>query len=156
LTNLLARHAQTRFDTLEHINIHALLGLEEAHGAAAAQWTLQNLNASYTVHENGEPHRVGSFTEHKQAIFPAGLGQRRVYCFNLADQHVVTRTLNLPSVSTWVTFDPALMARVMAFMRWSGLSKLLRDSWIINAIVKMSTTKVLNKMRQLHDLPGVS
>ncbi len=139
LTNLLARHAQAQFEDLHHVDIHGFLGLGEAHGAAAARWTLQNLNASYTVRENGRPRRVSSFGEHKQAGFPDGLGQRRVYRFNLADQHVLTRTLNLTSVSTWITFDPVLFARLMAFMHRSGLSKLLRYRWVEDAIVKMST-----------------
>lgn len=139
LTNLLARHAQAQFETLHHVEIHGLVGLGEAHGAAAAHWTLQNLNANYTVRENGRTRQVSSFGEHKQAHFPEGLGRRRVYRFNLADQHVVVRTLGLTSVSTWITFDPVLFAWLMAFMRWSGLSKLLRYRWIEDAIVKMST-----------------
>lgn len=139
LTNLLARHAQAQFEILHHVDIHGLVGLGEAHGVAAAHWTLQNLNANYTVRENGQPRRVNSFGEHKQAGFPDGLGHQRVYRFNLADQHVLTRTLDLPSVSTWITFDPVPFARLMAFMRWSGLSKLLRYRWVEDAIVRMST-----------------
>jgi saccharopine dehydrogenase-like NADP-dependent oxidoreductase len=139
LTNLLARQAQAQLETLHHIDIHGFLGLGEAHGAAAARWTLQNLNANYTVCENGRPRQVSSFGEHKRAYFPDGLGYRRVYRFNLADQHVVVRTLDLISVSTWVTFDPILFTSLMAFMRQSGLSKLLRYRRVEDAIVKMST-----------------
>ncbi|MFZ1395311.1 MAG: saccharopine dehydrogenase NADP-binding domain-containing protein [Candidatus Promineifilaceae bacterium] len=139
LTNLLIRHIQTQFENLHQADIHIFLGLGEAHGAAPARWTLQNLNASFTVQENGKSRQVSSFGEHKIVRFSHGLGERQVYRFNFADQHVVTRTLNLASVSTWVTFDPALMTRLMAFMCQTGLSKLLRYQWIEAMTVKLST-----------------
>lgn len=139
LTNLLVRYAQTQLDTVYHADIHLFLGLGEAHGTAAARWTLQNLNASYPVRENGTQRQVSSFGESKLVHFPNGDGQRRVYRFNFADQHVVARTLNLASVSTWVTFDPAASASLMNFLRQTGLSKLLRYQWIENVIAKMST-----------------
>jgi saccharopine dehydrogenase-like NADP-dependent oxidoreductase len=139
LTNLLVRHAQTQFDSLHRADINIFLGLGEAHGAAATHWTLQNLNASYTVQENGIPRQVGSFEEHKIVHFPDGLGKWRVYRFNFADQHVVTRTLNLDSVSTWMTFDPAGLARLMAVLRQTGLSKLFRYQWARKLSARLST-----------------
>ncbi|HID54050.1 MAG TPA: saccharopine dehydrogenase [Anaerolineae bacterium] len=139
LTNLLVRHAQSQFDSLQQVDIYGFLGLGEPHGPEATRWTLRRLNDSYTVRENGQPRQVGSFTEHKQVQFPDGIGERRVYRFNLADQHVVMRTLDVPSVSTWLTFDPPSTAQLMAFMRRSGLAKLLRYRWVEELIVKMST-----------------
>lgn len=140
LTNLLARHAQEQFAPLQQVDIHVFLGLGEAHGAAATRWTLKNLNASYMVRENDKTRQVRSFGASKQALFPHGLGRRRVYRFNLADQHVLSRTLDLPSVSTWIAFDPPSTTKLMAFMRRSGLSKLLRYRWIENAVVQAATT----------------
>ncbi len=139
LTNLLAKYVQTQFDNIHQINIHILLGLGDAHGAAATRWTVQNLNADYTIRENGKPRQVSSFVEHKLAYFPDDFRKKEVYRFNLADQHVVTRTLDLPSVSTWITFDPNSSAILMAFLRRSGLSKLLRYQWVEAITVKLST-----------------
>jgi saccharopine dehydrogenase-like NADP-dependent oxidoreductase len=138
LTNLLVRHAQTQFESLQHVDIQVFLGLGEAHGAEATRWTLRSLNDSYTVREKDQPLLVSSFGAQKQVQFPDSIGSRRVYLFNLADQHVVTRTLNLPSVSTWLTFDPAALAQMMAFMRRSGLAKLLRYRWLEELVIKMS------------------
>lgn len=139
LTNLLVRQAQSQFDKLNRVDIYAFLGLGEAHGPEATRWTLARLNDSYAVRENGQLRQVGSFTEHKDVQFPGGIGKRHVYRFNLADQHVVRRTLNVPSASTWLTFDPASSAQLMAFMRYSGLAKLLRYRWVEELIIKMST-----------------
>jgi len=138
LTNLLARHLQVQFDRLDQVDIHIFLGLGEVHGAGAARWLLKNLNASYTVRMDGKPLRVTSFGEKRIVTFPNGLGQRRAYRFNIADQHVLTRTLDLPSVSTWVTFDPSITATTMAFMRWSGLSRLLRYQRVEDIVVGLS------------------
>jgi len=141
LTNLLTRHLQSQFDRLDQVDIHVFLGLGEAHGAgeAAARWLLHNLNASYTVRRDGKPLQVGSFSEKKVVTCPNGLGRRPVYRFNIADQHVLTRTLDLPSVSTWVTFDPPTTNIMMSFMRWSGLSKFLRYQRVEDVVVGLST-----------------
>ncbi len=139
LTNLLVRHLQTQFDSLQQMDIYGFLGLGEAHGAEATRWTLRSLNDSYTVREEGQLLQVGSFSEQKQVHFPDRIGKRYVYRFNLADQHVVTRTLNVSSVSTWLTFDPPSSAQMMAFLRWSKLSKLLRYKWLEELLIKMST-----------------
>lgn len=138
LTNLLARYAQTKFDTLNRIDIQILLGMGEAHGSAATRWTIQNLSADYTVFENGVPRPVRSFAEHRSAYFPDSLGKRDVYRFDFSDQHVIARTLNVPSVSTWITFDPASTATLMAFFCRTGLSKLLRYKWLEDMTVKLS------------------
>lgn len=139
VTNLLARHAQMQFDNLQHVDIHGFLGLGEMHGAAASRWTLKNLNANYTVRENGKSRLVSSFSEHKKVTFPGDLGIQRVYRFNLADQHVLIRTLDLPSVSTWITFDPVASTQLMAFMRRTGFSKLLQYAWVNEVMIKVST-----------------
>lgn len=138
LTNLLAKYAQMQFDSVHQVDIHILLGLSDAHGSAATRWTVQNLNANYTILVNGSPRQVGSFVERKPVDFPEALGKREVYRFNLADQHVLTRTLHLPSVSTWITFDPSSSATLMAFLRRTGLSKLLCYQWVEDLTVKLS------------------
>lgn len=100
LTNLLAKYAQTRFDVPQRVDIYIFLGMGEAHGSAATRWTIQNLNADYTVSENGVLRQVSSFVDHRSVNFPDSLGKREVYRFNFSDQHVIARTLDIPTVST--------------------------------------------------------
>jgi saccharopine dehydrogenase (NAD+, L-lysine forming) len=126
LSNLLAGHAQAQFDAVEQLDIHVLLGLGENHGEAATRWTLQNLNAAYPILERGASRPVGSFTEAKAVRFPGAAGRYTAYRFNLADQHVLARTMDVPSVSSWLAFDPPWMTGLLAFLRWSGLSRLLQ------------------------------
>lgn len=138
ITNLLTRFLQNRFDTAHQADIYILLGLGEAHGSAATRWTMQNLNSNYTVHQNGQPRQVGSFSEQKMISFLSEASQQPVYRFNFADQHVLTRTVKLPSISTWITFDPQVSATAMWLLRRTNLSKLLRWQWVEDVMVKLA------------------
>lgn len=137
LTNLLARHAHAQFDELEQLDIHILLGLGEAHGEAAIRWMVENMNTDFTVLEQGDEKRVHSFADGRQTTFLGKLGRRTTYRFSFADQHVLTRTLNIPTVSMRLAFDSALMTSLMAAAQKVGLFKLLRYPRLKNALVKM-------------------
>ena len=60
---------------------------------------------------------------------PGQRGERPAYRFNFADQHVIGRTLNVPSVSTWVRFDGRLLTWLFAKSSQFGLGRLLRSRW---------------------------
>lgn len=53
LTNLLAAYAATTLDDIEHLDIFVMLGMGDAHGDAAIQWTLENINTEFSVLEKG-------------------------------------------------------------------------------------------------------
>ncbi len=137
MTNLLARYAQSQFDDLQRLDIYALLGLGEVHGEAAVRWTVENLNATFTVQENGETRQVKSFEDGKQTVFPGKLGKRTAYRFDFSDQHVLPRTLGVNSVSMRLAFDSALATHLMAFYKKIGLFGLLRYRWAQDALVKL-------------------
>ncbi|MFQ5433240.1 MAG: saccharopine dehydrogenase family protein [Anaerolineae bacterium] len=137
LTNLLARYAQSRFDQLEHLDIHLLLGLGEKHGEAAVRWMVENMNADFTVMENGMKKPVRSFADGVQTRFPGKLGRRTTYRFDFSDQHVLPRTLTIPSVSMRIAFDSALITNFMAIAKKLGLFGLLRYRWAQDALVKL-------------------
>ena len=137
LTNLLARYAQSQFDELENLDIHILLGLGEAHGEAAVRWMVENLNNDFTVMENGVEKPVRSFADGKQTRFPGKLGKRTTYRFDFSDQHVLPRTLGIPSVSMRIAFDSALMTHFMAVMKTIGLFGLLHYQWAQDTLVKL-------------------
>lgn len=139
LSNLLASHAQAHFDAVEHLDVHVLLALGENHGEAAARWTLQNLNATYPILDHGASRRVGSFTEAKAVRFPGAAGRYTAYRFNLAEQHVLVRTMSVPSVSSWLAFDPPWMTGLLAFLRRSGLSRLLQYRWLEDLGVRLAS-----------------
>jgi saccharopine dehydrogenase (NAD+, L-lysine forming) len=147
ISNLLVGHARAQFDALERLDIHVLLGLGEKHGEAATRWTLQNLNATYSIRDQGASRTVGSFAEAKAVRFPGGAGRSTAYRFNLAEQHVLARTMSVPSVSSWLAFDPPWMTGLLAFLRRSGLSRLLQVRWLEDAGVRLTAAMRLGSDR---------
>ncbi len=68
LTNLLTKHCQSKLPDMTYADIYVLIGLGEVHGNAALQWTFDNLNKEFTVHDNGGTKRMRSFEDGKQTI----------------------------------------------------------------------------------------
>lgn len=77
LTNMLAKQGKQRLDTARLADIYVLLGLGEAHGRAAIEWTIDNLAADFSVLEYGRKRQVASFTEGKKRVFPPHLDNGR-------------------------------------------------------------------------------
>lgn len=137
LTNLLARHAADRMDRTDTVDISIMLGLGDQHGDAAIQWTIDNLGAAYTVTQEGRRKEVTGFADGKATFFGAGLGRRKAYRFNFSDQHVLPRTLGLPTVSTRLCFDSAATTGLLAGMGRLGLFRLLKLPPVRKAAVKL-------------------
>ncbi|WP_394706010.1 saccharopine dehydrogenase family protein [uncultured Martelella sp.] len=113
LTNLLVKAAAAELDTIERARIGILLGIGDAHGPAAIDWTLHNFKKT----------RPGTI-EH----LPFGDPPRQypVLPFDFADQHVLRRTLKIADVQTFMTFDTPLLSRVMfAVLRRVAASAML-------------------------------
>jgi saccharopine dehydrogenase (NAD+, L-lysine forming) len=137
LTNLLAGYAMSRVEAVQHIDLFILLGLGEKHGEAAVQWTVANLNTEFGIRDAEGPRRVRTFHEGKTTLFPEGLGTRRAYRYDFSDQHVIPRTLNIDSASTWLCFESALMTGLLAISERLRILTLLRFRTIRNVLVSM-------------------
>lgn len=136
VTNLLVRAAGAHIDEVLEADITVMLGLGEKHGKAAVEWTVDQLNASYHVIENGKPVLVRSFTDGKSTDFGPKLGKRKAYRFHFSDQHAVARTLGIPTVSTRLCLDSRFMTGLMSLARNIGMFRLLRIPSIRNGAVK--------------------
>ncbi len=126
LTNLIAAQAMKALGRTHRIDIFIQLGLGDRHGKAAIAWMLDNLDATYNVREAGQHLSVRSFGESRRVHFP---GQRVVstaYRFNFSDQQVLTRTLSVPSVSTWMCFESRFWTWLLAAGVRAGLGRLMR------------------------------
>lgn len=140
LTNLLAAHAVTAFDQIQNLEIFVMLGMGDAHGDAAIQWTLDNIHADFTVLENGIEKAVRSFEDGKRIGLP-GIGQRTAYRFNFPDQHSLPKTLGVDSVSSRLCFDLEVVTKAFAALKGAGLLRLLHNGW-----VKDLSIQVLKKL----------
>lgn len=136
ITNLLVREASMHMDKTEEANITVMLGLGEKHGKAAVEWTVDQMNTSYDVMQQGQLTRVQSLSDGKWIDFGGELGRRAAYRFAFSDQLAAAQTLHIPTVSTRLCLDSRWITRTLSIARRAGLLKLLRFGWIRNAVVK--------------------
>lgn len=138
LTNLLARHCKDVLGNVRDLDIYVMLGLGEAHGEAAVRWTLVNLDRRFEIRRAGVPRMVDSFEDPKRTVFPGKYGRRTAYLFDFADQHVVARTLDVENVATRLCFDSALMTRLVALLKRTGLLGVLTRPELLNVLVPLA------------------
>ncbi|WP_342419721.1 saccharopine dehydrogenase NADP-binding domain-containing protein [Paenibacillus sp. FSL H8-0168] len=136
LTNLLALQATQLMDQTDELNISLMLGLGDRHGQAAIEWTVDQIHADLEVIEQGRPVTRKSFTDGIVADFGAGVGRHRAYRFPFSDQQTLPRTLKVPTVSTRLCFDSRLTTRLLAGLRTIGVSGLLRQKTVRDAVVR--------------------
>ncbi|WP_021781556.1 saccharopine dehydrogenase family protein [Myxococcus hansupus] len=138
LTQLLAAQAVSRLDATQRLDLFVLLGAGDVHGAAAIEWTLENLAAPFDVYRDGVLQRVHSFRETTDVQFPGERQARPAWRFNFPDQRAAARTLSVPTVSTWLRFDPSWLGGVAAFAVKAGLGRLLHRAWVRRALTWLS------------------
>lgn len=137
LTNLLVSHCKSKLEDMWEADIFVLLGLGESHGEAAIRWTIENLDANFSVCEKGIAKQSASFREAKRTVFPENIGTRTAYRFNFSEQQVLPRTLKIPTVSTWICLDSALVTHLLAFLKKSGILGMLRFRRIRELLLKL-------------------
>lgn len=96
LTNLMAQACADGMDQVEKIEIGILLGLGDAHGTAALNWTLENLR----------PYPSSAI---RRIAFGSRSVQRASIPFDFADQHVLMRRHGYERVTTRLAFDTPLV-----------------------------------------------
>lgn len=137
VTNLLALEAKKYISKDEKTDISILLGLGEAHGQAALDWTVGGMNETFTVIEEGKSRKVASFTEGKVVDFGARLGKRKAYRFNFSDQQVLPTTLKIPTVSTRLALDSRFITALLGVSKKLGILKLLKYRSIRRAVMAL-------------------
>ncbi|MBP1992835.1 saccharopine dehydrogenase family protein [Paenibacillus eucommiae] len=137
LTNLLALKAKNLMDQVDAIDISIMLGMGDQHGKAAIEWTVDNLGTNFEVVKKNKKVKVASFADGRKTDFGAGLGRKMAYRFNFSDQHVLPRTLGVPSVSTRLSFDSTVVTGLIAWLRATGSLRLLKFKPIRNIVVQM-------------------
>lgn len=74
LTNLLALEAHRLLGETDQIDFAIMLGLGDAHGEAAIEWTADNVGARFDITQNGRQVEALSFTDGKTFDFGADIG----------------------------------------------------------------------------------
>ncbi len=149
LSNLLVKELLARTDNPRDIRISLLLGVGEQHGEDGVKWLLDNINRKYKVRRDGAEEIVTPFIQKTKTTFLEPLGKRTAYCFNLADQFIVSRTLNVDSVSSYFCYDSKFVTRLVSIRKRMGRFSLLRFKKAYRVMVKLFKL-TLSLMRGLH------
>ncbi|MCA9720066.1 MAG: hypothetical protein KC468_35705 [Myxococcales bacterium] len=137
LTNLMVKRLAAPLEVREEAVIAVRLGLGEQHGDLAVEWTLRQLAAS------------ASWSTLTTFDYP-GEGSVSAIPIDLADQHVVRRTLGFDRARTLMTLESSAWTRGVALLapalrrRWllAGVRRLFpylrlgRDAWTVAVEVR--------------------
>ncbi|MBN3527084.1 saccharopine dehydrogenase NADP-binding domain-containing protein [Paenibacillus apiarius] len=136
LTNLLALEAHRLLGETDQIDFVIMLGLGDAHGEAAIEWTADNVGARFDITQNGRQVEALSFTDGKTFDFGADIGNHLAYRFLFSDQQTLSRTLDVPSVATRLCLDSPLVTGLLAGARRTGAVRLLQAGWLLKRIFR--------------------
>lgn len=114
LTNLLALEAVRQMDQTDEIEIAIMLGLGDAHGKAAIEWTVDSMGARFEVKQNNH----------------------QAYRFPFSDQQTLGRALDVSSISTRFCLDSVMVTKALAFAQKSGIVRFLQLRWVKRLIVR--------------------
>lgn len=134
LTNLLAARAVQYMVRVDGLDLLIEFGVGDRHGPAAVEWMLDNLDARFEVRERGRVRWVRSFGEATRLGFPERPA-KLAYRFDFPDQHVLSRTLAIPEVSTWVRFSSPMLTWLVAKLAPMGIGR--RSFWVRRAVRRL-------------------
>ncbi|WP_342381906.1 saccharopine dehydrogenase NADP-binding domain-containing protein [Myxococcus stipitatus] len=138
MTNLLGAWAITGMTSVTRLDLFLRMGAADSHGAAALEWTLDNLAVDFEVFREGQRRRVRGFRERAEVSFPGDARARSAWRFNFPDQRTLARTLSLPTVSTWLCFEPPLLTSLAALaVRW-GAARWLGIPWVRRGLMALT------------------
>ncbi|ADU29519.1 saccharopine dehydrogenase family protein [Evansella cellulosilytica] len=148
LTNLMVKKIIAELDIVNKTDMYLMLGIGEKHGNDGVEWLLNNINDKYAITEHGHKRKVSSFTEGKHVDLPKQYGKRKAYRFNLADQHIISKTLEVENVSTRFFYDSAFTTNALAILKKIGVFKLLSYKHFKKMFVKIfvGTLHIFDKL----------
>ncbi|MGB3485928.1 MAG: saccharopine dehydrogenase NADP-binding domain-containing protein [Mycobacterium sp.] len=135
LTNLLARDACSLLDEVHRLDLGVRLHIADEHGAAAIEWTLENLAVPFDVVENGAIRSERPFIARRSLDFG---GHSRVPGggFNFPEQRTLARTLDIPTVRSWLAIEPAILHGAAVAAARSGTARILGSKSVRRPLVR--------------------
>ncbi|WP_267643978.1 saccharopine dehydrogenase family protein [Haloarchaeobius amylolyticus] len=137
MTNLFVAEAREELDTVDRADITLLLGIGEAFGPDTVKWTIEDALGNFSVQSDGETTSVTGLTDPRTVEVP-GWGRRRAYRANLADQHVLARTTDIPVIESRLCYDSRVLTRYLAVLRRTGLFEPIVSLLGVDGIVRLA------------------
>lgn len=138
LSTLLVKDLADHFDEIEQTEISLLMGMGDGYGKDALRWLLDNLSQPFDWTINGDRTKQIPFIEKRTISFDRNAKPISAFAFNLADQQIVTNTLNHPNVATFFSLDDSLMLNGLHFLAKIRFFKLLKNRTIYNLVLQLA------------------
>ena len=157
LSNILVKKALKEFDILQKVSINLLLGLGETHGDDGVKWFLDSIYHDYYKCDDGVRKKNKPFIGKNKTTFGKPLYTRATYPFNLADQFILQKTLNIENVASYYCYDSKVITAYVSILKRIGLFALLRWKISYNIILKsfILFLKMIHKLNIGSDIFGV-
>lgn len=137
LSSLLVKKICEELMSTAQINLSLMLGLGEKHGIDGIKWLLDNLYSDFNREQNKSVTVVNPFVEGIYAEFPSPIGKRKAYAFDLADQQILPKTLNLDSVSCYFCYNSRFITFLVHILKVVGVFKMLKYRKVYNIILRI-------------------
>jgi saccharopine dehydrogenase-like NADP-dependent oxidoreductase len=137
MTNLFVTEAANELDSVARADITLLLGLGEAFGPDTVKWTVEKALGSFSVRSDGKSRSVVGLTDPRIVDIPRW-GRRRAYRANLADQHVLARATDIPTIESRLCYDSRILTRCLAMLRRTGVYQPAVSSLGVDRIVPLA------------------
>lgn len=157
LSNLLVKKLSRNFDVMQRADISLMLGLGEPHGEDGVKWLLDNLRDNFIVNIDGINRSIKPFVIKRKTSFIKPLGDRSAYRFNLADQYILQKTLQIENTASYFCYDSKQITFYVSMLKRIGIFSLLRFKFAYNIILKLfiSMLPVIRKLKLGTDIYSI-
>ncbi|MGU3498176.1 saccharopine dehydrogenase family protein [Mycobacterium sp. C31M] len=136
LTNLLAREVCSGLEQIDRLDIGVQLSIGDEHGVAAMDWTLANLAVPFAVAQRGGQSTELPFATRRQLDF-GGPSRISGAGFNFPEQRTLARTLEIPTVRSWLALQPRAVHTTAVIGARIGAARILGSAAVRDPLVRL-------------------
>ncbi len=158
LTNLMVREIKEKYKEVQSVESTMLLGIGETYGMDALDWLLDNLKGTIELEGQGGKKELRPFRAGKKIDF---LSRKAQICYpiDLADQHIVPKTLGIWDIQARFCYDVNWITKEVALMNRLGLiskSLLLKGIWVAQKLRIGTDDYVLQIKAKIKEIKSAS
>lgn len=99
------------------VESNLMLGIGEKHGVDGIKWLVNNINKEYSIKDNGVVKEVQCFMKSKKIRLIGENKHRDFYYFDLADWHIMCKTLKTENVISRFAYDVNWLTKEVGILK---------------------------------------
>lgn len=136
ISNVMVRALADALGGADEIETALLLSASDVTGPASFDYFLQELSMSFDIRVEGEDRPARAFSAPRHVEFPPPAGAQLAYLFPFSDQVLYPSTLGARTALTRLAIEPAWLARFLALMVRTGVSRFIAIEGVRHAIAR--------------------